>query len=201
MLKRLLPAVLAISVLLTACGPQGTPTMTSAEVEGTAVSSAWTMVAMTLLAIPTATPIPATETPSPTLPPTETPLASPTLADIFQPTATQAAGGDCLGPLNMGQAGLTVPIRIENNSGGKITGISFNLSTNAFGQCGALSYANIANNAKQIVNLPKGSWWVYAWIELKNGGSSTAEGSFELRVADDDLLRLIVNKDYMALKP
>lgn len=201
MLKKILPAVLAISVFLTSCGSQGTPTLTSGEVEGTAVSSAWTMVALTQLAIPTATPVPPTDTPSPTLPPTETPLASPTLALQFQPTATQAAGGDCLAPLNMGEAGPTVPVRIENKSGGTITGISFNLSTNAFGQCGALSYANILNNATQIVRLPRGSWWVYAWINLKGGGSSTAAGSFVLTIGNDDLVSLIVRENSIVLKP
>ncbi|HLA86949.1 MAG TPA: hypothetical protein VJL10_02910, partial [Anaerolineales bacterium] len=64
MLKKLLPVLLAITILLTACGPQGTPTLAPAEVEGTAVAAAWTIVAMTQLAIPTATPVPPTETPS-----------------------------------------------------------------------------------------------------------------------------------------
>jgi hypothetical protein len=201
MLKRILPMIFVFAVFLSACAPQGTPTMSSADVEGTAVSSAWTMVAMTQLAIPTATPVPPTDTPSPTPFPTDTPLPSPTLEQIFLPTATQAAVGDCMGPVNMGQAGPTVPIRVENRSGGTITGISFNLSTNAFGQCGALSYANIANNDTLTVGLPRGSWWVYAWIQLKKGNSSTAAGSFELRIGDDDLMSLIVDKNTIVLKP
>jgi len=45
MIKKILPILLALSVLLTACGAKGTPTMAPADVEGTAVSSAWTMVA------------------------------------------------------------------------------------------------------------------------------------------------------------
>ncbi len=202
MLKKTLPILLLASIFLSACAPQGTPTMSSADVQGTAVSSAWTMVAMTQLAIPTATPIPPTDTPSPTLFPTETPLPLPTQEQLSLPTATQASVGQCDGPLNMGQAGGTVPIRIENRSGGTITGISFNLWTpNAFGQCGALSYANIANNDTLTVGLPRGSWWVYAWIQLKKGSSSTATGSFDLRIGDDDLMSLIVQKDVMNLKP
>ena len=63
MFKKVFPLLIALAIFLTACGPQGTPTLAPAEVEGTAVSSAWTMVAMTQLAIPTATPIPPTETP------------------------------------------------------------------------------------------------------------------------------------------
>lgn len=201
MFKKVLPAFLIFAVFITACTPQGTPTMSSADVEGTAVSSAWTMVALTQLAIPTATPIPPTETPSPTPLPTETPLPSPTLEQIFLPTATQAAVGECLGPVNMSQAGPTVPIRIENRSGGTITGISFNLSTNAFGQCGALSYANIANNDTLTVGLPRGAWWVYAWIQLKKGKSSTASGSFQINIGNDELMSLIVNENTIVLKP
>jgi hypothetical protein len=200
MFKKILPVFLLISVLLTACGAQGTPTMTSADVEGTAVSSAWTMVAMTQLAIPTATPVPPTDTPSPTPLPTETPLVPPTLAQILQPTSTQAATGDCMAPVNMGEAGPTVPVRIENDSGGTITSISFNLSTNAFGQCGALSFAGIANSDTLTVRLPRGSWWVYAWINLKKGGSSTAQGSFALTIGMDDLVSLKVNKNSITLK-
>jgi len=154
MFKKFIPAVLAMSLYLTACGPQGTPTLTSADIEGTAVSSAWTMVALTQLAIPTATPVPPTDTPSPTPLPTQTPLASPTLNQLFLPTSTQVAGGDdCLHPLNLGEAGPTVPIRIDNETGGNITSISFNLSTNAFGQCGALVYTNIAKGATQTVRI------------------------------------------------
>ncbi|MCE9647688.1 MAG: hypothetical protein K8S20_16970 [Chloroflexi bacterium] len=200
MLKRLLPVVLAITVLLTACGPQGTPTMTSAEVEGTAVSSAWTMVALTQQAIPTATPIPPSETPTATLPPTETPLASPTPDQLFLPTATQAALGDCMGPLNMGEAGPTVPVRIENHSGGKIVWISFNLSTNAFGQCGALSYNNILNNDTLTIRLPRGSYYVGAGIELKKGSSSYSQGNFQLTIGMDDLVSLVVKENSIVLK-
>jgi len=40
MIKRILPILLALAILLTGCGPQGTPTMAPADVEGTAVSSA-----------------------------------------------------------------------------------------------------------------------------------------------------------------
>jgi hypothetical protein len=193
MLKRVLPILLGLAMLLAACGPDEPPTMAPADVQNTAVAAAWTMVAATQQAIPTATPLPPTETPSPTPPPTFTPLALPTLPETL-PTATQAAAtGDCLGPLNMAEAGPTVKVRIENDSGGQMT-ISLNLYTkNLFGQCGALSY-NIAKNEKKIVSLPKGLWWAYAWITAGNS-SSTSSCSFELRVADEDLIRLIVGKE------
>ncbi len=193
MLKRVLPILLGVAVMLAACGPQGTPTMPPEDVQNTAVAAAWTMVAATQQAIPTATPLPPTETPSPTPLPTFTPLALPSLSQTI-PSPTQAvAAGDCLGPLNMGEAGPTVNVRIENQSGGAIT-ISLNLNPkNAFGQCGALAY-QLGKNEKKIVSLPKGFWWAYAWVTLNNT-SSTSSCSFELRVGDEDLIRLLVGEE------
>ena len=204
MLKRILPILIALSVLLTACGAQGTPTMAPADVEGTAVSSAWTMVAATQMAIPTATALPPTEVPSPTPLPTFTPppalldLPTATLFNLPTPT-TVASGDDCNHPFNVGEAVETNRMRIENASGGTIAWLSLNLTKNKFGQCGAMSWSNIGNNAKIIVDLPKGIWWAYAGITYKNGSSSNASGSFEIRIGDEDLLRIIIGKEVITV--
>lgn len=183
MLKKILPILLVVTVFLTACGPQGTPTLAPAEVEGTAVAAAWTMVAMTQLAIPTATPIPPTETPSPTPLPTFTPIPLPTL-DIVIPTATQEqkALGNCEGPLNVAEAGPQSNVRFENETGGKVT-LSLHLSTNAFGQCGFLVYT-LAKNEKLTVTIPKGVYFASALIDLGNS-SGTSSGYVNNRVGDD----------------
>jgi hypothetical protein len=194
MLKRIIPVLLGAALLLSACGPQEAPTMAPADVQNTAVAAAWTMVAATQQAIPTATPLPPTDTPSPTPLPTFTPLPLSTLPQTL-PTATQASGttGECLGPINMGEAGPTVPVRIENQTGGTFT-ISLTLYLkNDFGQCGALSYA-IGKNEKKTVQLPKGSWYAYAWVTVGNK-STTASCSFFLRVGDEDLIRLLVREE------
>ena len=122
MLKKILPILLALTILLTACGAQGTPTMAPADVQNTAVAAAWTVVAMTQAAIPTATPLPPTETPSPTPLPTFTaePLIVPTLEPLqplVLPTATSAPSdpNNCLKPLNVAEAGAITPMRIEND--------------------------------------------------------------------------------------
>lgn len=190
-MKKFIPVLVAVAVLLTACGPQGTPTLAPAEVEGTAVAAAWTMVAMTQLAIPTATPLPPTETPSPTPLPTFTPLPLPTL-ELVAPTATISSSGNCNGPINMGEAGPTSRVRIENNTDGNIN-ISLNLMESAFGQCGAISYS-LAKKDKQIVNLPRGTWWAYAWV-TSGGSNSAASCTFTIRPADYDLQRLVVDKE------
>jgi len=198
MLKRNLPILLAI--LLTACGAQGTPTMAPADVEGTAVSSAWTMVAATQNAIPTITPLPPTEIPSPTPLPTFTPLALPTLQPVLPTSTTAASSNSCLHPLDIAAAGKLCRVRIDNQSGGTLSPISLNLWTpNAFGECGAIS-TNVEINGRQIVELPVGSWFGYAYVNLKNGTQSTSSGSFILGQGCDDLLNLVVGKDVMSIK-
>ena len=205
MLKKILPILLALTILLAACAPQGTPTMAPADVQGTAVSSAWTMVAMTQAANPTNTQLPPTEVPSPTSLPTFTPapLLIPTLAPLILPTATRAASDpkDCNKPLSVGEAGPTNPMRIENESGGVIYVISFYLNPNAFGQCGYVAYNNIRIGATQIINLPKGNWWATAMINYKNGQASNSQGGFIIRPGDWDLLRIIVKKDTIGVIP
>ena len=208
MLKKILPILLALTILLTACGPQGTPTMAPADVQNTAVAAAWTVVAMTQAAIPTATPLPPTETPSPTPLPTFTaePLTVPTLEPLqplVLPTATSAPSDpdNCLKPLNVAEAGAITPMRIENASGGTITWMSLNLSNNPFGQCGALSYNNIKPGGKLIIELPRGTWYAWAGITYKNGSSGNSSGSFIVRVGDDDMLRIIVGPEAISTKP
>ncbi len=203
MLKRILPILLALSVLLTACGAQGTPTMAPADVEGTAVAAAWTMVAATQMAIPTNTSLPPTEIPSPTSLPTFTPpplLELSPVPTLVLPTPTSASGANsCLGPIDFAEAGKTCRIRIENESGGTLSPISLNLWTpNSFGQCGAMSF-NMGINEKKFVDLPVGSWWGYAWVNLKNG-QSTSSGSWVLGQGCEDLGILKVGKDSMSMK-
>jgi len=199
MFKRVFPLLLALAIFLTACGPQGTPTLAPAEVEGTAVSSAWTMVAMTQLALPTATPIPPTETPSPTPLPTFTALPLPTLPPLALPTATQATSGEdnCLKPLNVAEAGPQSGVRFENQTGGKVS-LSLTLSTNEFGQCGALSYS-LAKNEKLVLSLPKGTYFAYAWITYSNGDTGNASGSVNNRIGDNHQFRVVIQKEVIVV--
>ena len=200
MLKRILPILIALSVLLTACGAQGTPTMAPADVEGTAVSSAWTMVAATQMAIPTATLLPPTEVPSPTSLPTFTPppalidLPTATLFNLPTPT-TAVSANDCNKVLDMGEAGPTKNVRIENTTASQVN-LSLSLwKPNEFGQCGYLSYT-VAKGEKRKIEIPSGSWAAYAWVLSP---PSTASGSFFIGPSkSQDLLRLIIKKDVIS---
>lgn len=201
MLRKFLIFALS-AALLAACAPQATPTVNPLDVQATALSAANTMVALTQQAIPTATPLPPTETPSPTPEPTFTP-AIPLETATLPPTPTQAVVSDpnsCLKPLDMGEAGPTKRVRVENQTNGGTFNLSLTLwKPNDFGQCGALSYT-IGKGDVPIIEIPNGSWYAYAWITLKNGKQSTAEGSFYFGPSKtSDLNRLIVKPDIIVL--
>jgi hypothetical protein len=200
MLKKILPILAALAILLTACGTPAPPTMSPADVQGTAVSAAWTMVAATQAAIPTNTPLPPTETASPTPLPTFTPeLLIPTLPLVI-PTATTVAAAsdpnDCTRALNMAEAGPTHRVRIENESPGTVN-LSLNLwKPNLFGQCGAISFANIKRGTKTIITIPAGYWFAYAWVldPPSNGSVNFYLGPSK----SQDLNRMVIKKDIIA---
>lgn len=196
MLRKILPLAFSLALLLSACGAQGTPTLAPAEVEGTAVSSAWTMVAMTQAAIPTATPLPPTEIPSPTPLPTFTPLPPPTTdpALLVLPTATLAAstsgGGGCDHTLDFAEAGPKSPVRFENQTKGSIT-LSLKIYTpNGHAQCGYFSYS-LAKNEKMVQSIPKGDYWAWAWIN----NTASSEGYFTNRVGEDEIFTVFIRDD------
>ncbi len=204
MLKKIIPVLAVVAIFLTACGPQGTPTMSPAEVEGTAVSSAWTVVAMTQLAIPTATLPPPTETPSPTPLPTFTPMPLPTLeTPLVLPTATQQAAGStgaCDGIMNIGEAGPRSDLRIENESGGVATFSLWLGTPNAFGQCGFIpGISPLAKGEKRVISIPKGEYYAYALIALGGGSSSSASGYVNNRVGDNHMFAVKIRKDVIVV--
>lgn len=205
MSKRILIAITLLAVFLTSCAAQqpGTPTLAPVDVQNTAVSSAFTMVAMTQLAVPSATPLPPTEVPSPTPLPTFTPqmevISIPTLpAPMMQPTATRAPisanGNECWHLLAVGEAGLTRPVRVENQTNGNITTLSLLLlEPNSYAQCGFMpGVPPVKKRASYTVNLPTGNWSFYALIDLGNGRSSTANGAFVVQPKNADALKVIV---------
>lgn len=207
MLKRFFPLALGLSLALAACGAAAPaePTISAADVQNTAVAAAWTMVAATQLAQPTATPLPPTEAPTSTPLPTFTaePLLVPTLelptlpALEIQPTPTLASSSSqntCLKPLDVGAAGFLHSVRVENTTKGTVN-LSLNLyQPNAFGQCGALSYT-LSKNENIRISIPAGAWYAYAWVNI-GSKQSTADGSFFIGDSkSDDLLRLIIKTD------
>ena len=197
MSRKLIPLLAVLAILLTACGAQGAPTMSPEESSGTAIAMASTIIAQTQAALPTNTPIPPTETASPTPLPTFTLEPLPTIA-LASPTATLKPQGSCDGPLNMAEAGPQSNVRFENETGGVVT-LSLHLATNAFGQCGFLGYT-LSKNEKLTLSLPKGNYYAYAFINYANGDTGTAGGSFINKVGDNHLFPVKIKKDVIVSK-
>ena len=155
--------ILAIpALLLSACGPEPEPTMSAADVQGTAVAAAWTMVAETQAAIPTDTPIPPTETASPTPPPTNTiqPLDLPTQA--FSTPTTASGKDECDRLLPADPPGPNAPFRVYNETNAPLN-LSLYLEKTPFGVCGYRGY-QIPKKNSITFTFPQGVIYGYAWI-------------------------------------
>jgi hypothetical protein len=208
MIKKLIPTLALLAVLLAACGGEpAAPTLAPEEVQGTAISAAFTMVAETQAAVPTNTPLPPTETPSPTPLPTFTALPSPTPDFALLPTATQAAassggGGTCDSVINLAEAGPQSNIRLENDSGGTASVLLYMYTPNAFAQCGSFPSNPyiLQKNQQLVVSVPKGEFYVWAYITYSDGDTSTAEGYFTNKVADNHLFPIRIKQDIIVSK-
>jgi hypothetical protein len=164
-MKKLITLMFASMFLFSACGPEPEPTMSAADVQGTAVAAAWTMVAETQAALPTATPIPPTATASPTPLPTNTvvPLELPTQSLLSQPTATtESSGNECDKPLRSDPPGPHAPILIVNETKAPLN-VSLYLEKTPFGECGYRGYT-VPKNGSIKIEFPQGVIYGFTWI-------------------------------------
>lgn len=190
---------LAISVLVSACsaGAPPVPTTDPNSIVSTAQAAAFTMIAQTQAAIPTAT---STETPTATPPSTDTPVPLPTLETtaLVLPTATtgssaNANGDPCYHPIDTsGEGGPNSVIRIKNHTKGLITVFVYIYKPNAFGQCGYIGFDVYKGESQTITTMPRGYFAVTAYT---NNRKKTAYGT--AIISDDHLIDFIVNDDWI----
>ncbi len=192
--------LLIAALVLTACGPEPEPTMSPAEVQGTAMAAAMTMVAETQAAIPTATPIPPTEPPTETPFPTNTVpplvLMTPTLAQAVSvfPTSTTApsvgSNDPCLQPLTSWE-GESARMTLKNDTkpkGSVVLALGF--KTNR-GECGIIS---AAFDGTTTITVPIGSFWASAFVSGKNdfkvfgGDVITRPGNYSLWIENERIV-------------
>jgi hypothetical protein len=176
-----LTIIVAISMVISACGAPAAPTMNAADVQSTAMAAAFTMVAQTQAAIPSDTPLPPTEPPTQTALPTNTPLALPTLNVTF--TATAAAAGNSSGnvdpcatrPLAPTKGRETV-IRVWNTTEVTITVSMYLNETAGHGECGYRSFNLSKNNDIVFHDLVQGCYNLWAWSDDPKGKFNSSGG-------------------------
>jgi len=170
-----------VIALISACsGQPAEPAISAEEIQSTAVSAAFTIVAETQAAIPTNTPLPPTETESPTPLPTDTPIPLPTI-DASLPTVnsvpTQTSSGDpCNAPLGAIVSGRDTTIRLVNNTKGDLV-VSLYLNLTPFGECGYRGYNIGPKDSTVITDLPQGCYNVSVFVnDSKNPSKAFGYG-------------------------
>jgi hypothetical protein len=193
---------IVLVLLMSACAPGAAPTANPVDIQHTAEVGALTMVAETQAANPTATPVPPTETPLPTLPSTNTPLpldtpgtpgTLPTNIPTFTPqspnTSTNTNNQDvCNQPLTAWQ-GPTANFTIANQTKPAGTIVLSMYVVTAMGQCGYLVIGGDSFSG------PVGQYSAGAFITGKQnfkafGGFNITEGSWKIVVKNDSITAL-----------
>jgi hypothetical protein len=191
-----------IILLVSACSPGATATPNPADVQQTAQAAAFTMVAETQQAVPTATSVPPTEIPSETPLPSVTPIPLPTLATqattgavapaglpTFTPQSASGSGNNqdiCNQPLVSWQ-GPTANFSISNQTKPEGTIVLSMYVVTNFNQCG---YLNITSNS---FSGPIGQYSAGAFITGKQnlkafGSFGITEGNWSIIVRNDSII-------------
>lgn len=149
------------AIVLSACGAEGTPTASAADIQSTAVSAAFTIVAETQAAIPTSTPLPATVTPTQTPLPSNTPLPLPSLEATL--TSVPAGGDPCDTRVLGNPLGRDTVIKIDNNVRGRVAVSLYLNETESHNECGYRYYELARNGSVVISDLVQGCYNLWAW--------------------------------------
>jgi hypothetical protein len=166
--------IAALAFLISACGSPAAPTMTAADIQATAQAAAFTMIAQTQEAMPTATPLPPTEAPTSTQLPTNTPLSLPTLEATFTPAPLNAVQGNatvdpCSTRLLSSPKGKQTTIRILNSTKVPVKVSIYLNETGGQGACG-WGYVELSkNNDVVITSWVQGCYNLWAWSDDPKG--------------------------------
>jgi hypothetical protein len=175
-MRKVLPLILGLTILLSACGPKAEPTIDAASVQATALAMAYTMSAQTQAAIPTATET-LVPTETPTLPPPTATFALPTFPALDQATATKASSNDgpCYHTMMPDPPGQKFVLRILNTNKAPVSGSICLYQDRGQGVTGIIG-VSLARNGDVILNVPQGCYSAYFWVNDPKT-PSTASGS------------------------
>lgn len=191
--------MIMLVLMISACGAPAVPTVNAVDVQHTAEAAAFTMVAQTQAALPTATSLPPTEIPTQTPLPTDTPVALPTLASpiatIVSSNGNAANGAATVDPcsnrvLAANPRGRSTVIRIVNTTRAAINVSIYLEQTAGAGECGYRGYTLAKLNDVVITDLVQGCYDLWAWsqdgqkVHVNAGGggciNNTDKWTFEI---------------------
>ena len=156
------------TLIMSACGAKATPppTVNPLDLQSTIVAAAFTVVAETQAAIPTATPIPPTPTFTDTPVPTNTipplPASGVTLTPV--PNGNSGGGDPCINQvLPATLVGDPVKIRINNSTKAAVSFTIYLNQTTPQGKCGYRAYTIDPGQALILNDMVEGCFTLWAW--------------------------------------
>ena len=161
----ILTLVLMMTLIISACGAPATSTISPVEIQSTAAVVAFTIVAETQAAIPTATPLPPTATITNTPVPTETFLPLPSPLTLTPASNGNSGGADpCVNKvLPATLQGETVKIRINNSTKAEVLFSIYLNQTTPQSECGYRTYTIAPGQSLALNNLVEGCFTLWAW--------------------------------------
>ncbi|HEX5943451.1 MAG TPA: hypothetical protein VFY66_14305 [Anaerolineales bacterium] len=188
--------VLMITLILSACGARSAqatppPTIDALDLQSTVAAAAFTMLAETQTAIPTAT---LTATPTDTPVPTVTLPPLPTLDATFTaaPNANSGGGDPCINAvLPATLVGTPVKIRINNTTKAALSFSIYLNQTTPQGKCGYRAYTIDPGQALVLNDMVEGCVTLWAWnpdpeeyFIVTNGAATCIDDSLDTWVFD-----------------
>ena len=162
----ILTLLLMITLIISACGAQATPTLSTVQIQDTVIAAALTVVAETQAAIPTATPPPPTATFTDTPTPTNTfvPLLSSEVTFTPVPGSNSGSGDPCINQvLPASLEGETVRMRIDNSTKATVSLSVYLQQATPQSECGYRSYTLEPGQFVVINDLIEGCYTLWAW--------------------------------------
>lgn len=210
-MKRFIPIILVFSIFLSSCGALGaapaaeaTPTLSAEEIRATANAMVYEMLTQTAIAMPSPT-VPPTETPLPptaTLEPTAVPtlaeptadgsVATPTTAPAVIPTNTSAASSSTFPCTEKPLSTWEVPsVGMEVVNTVKDTTASVFLCITTTEDAGYISIP-----AGSSASVPYGLYTATAWVSGKKSFNDTI--FFEIKTANN--FKLVIEDGHVYLR-
>jgi hypothetical protein len=167
MKRFLIPTLFVIlTLLISGCGGQPAPTAAPIDFEGTVAAAAFTVIAETQEALPTATPIPPTATFTETSLPTLTSIPLPSAEVTTTPASSGNAGGSdpCVNKtLPNTLQGNPIRIRLNNSTKAKLSVTVYLNQTVPQSVCGYRSYTIDPQQSLVLNDLVEGCYTIWAW--------------------------------------